>query len=203
MNKTSKLNSNSQSSQSSQSYTKYRWFFTSSGKLVIGGKSAEQNEVLVKEVMKLGINYIVMHTHAPGSPFTFIVDEGVNEKDLEEQAIFTACFSQEWKKGKKSVVIDIFDSSQIAKKRGMKKGMFGVLGKVNRRNVELKLGLEMQEGVLRAVPKPVKALLWITPGETEKSKAAKEIKKVLDEKGLSLTREEIERALPAGGMKIY
>ena len=28
-------------------YKKFRWFFTSSGLLVVGGKSAEQNEAVV------------------------------------------------------------------------------------------------------------------------------------------------------------
>ncbi len=184
------------------SYTKYRWFFTSGGKLVIGGKSAEQNELLVKEIIKSKMDYIVMHTHNPGSPFTFIVDEGIDENDLEEQAIFTACFSQEWKKGKKSAVIDIFDSKQIAKGKGMKRGTFGVLGKVNRRTVELKLGLEIQEGALRAVPRPKEALLWIKPGEIEKDKTSKEIQGILKGKKTDIKIEEIDRALPAGGIEI-
>ncbi len=188
--------------KSQLSYTKYRWFFTSSGKLVIGGKSAEQNETLVREIIKSGIDYIVMHTHNPGSPFTFIVDEGIDEKDLEEQAIFTACFSQEWKKGKKSAVIDIFDSKQITKNKGMKRGTFGVLGKVNRRIVGLRLGLEIQEEVLRAIPKPKEALLWIIPGTLEKDKASKEIQGILKDKKVNLLMDEIDRALPAGGINI-
>ncbi|MBS3074632.1 DUF814 domain-containing protein [Candidatus Pacearchaeota archaeon] len=188
----------------SQSYLKYRWFFTSSGKLVIGGKNAEQNELLVKEITKSGIDYIVMHTTNPGSPFTFLVDEGENvtEEDLMEQAVFTGCFSQEWKKQKKTTSIDIFHSKQITKNKGMKSGTFGVLGKANRRAVELKLGLEVQEEKLRAVPRPREALLWITPGEETRNKAAKEIKKILKEKNLDFTVEEIERAMPAGGIKI-
>ena len=185
----------------SANYEKYRWFFTGSGKLVIGGKNAEQNELLVKEIINLNIDYIVMHTRAPGSPFTFIVDEGLSEKDLHEQAVFTGCFSHEWKKQKKSAIIDIFHSKQITKNKGMKRGTFEVLGKVNRRTVELKLGLEVQEGRLRAVPNPNKALLWVVPGRESRNKAAKEIGKILKEKNLDFTVEEIERALPAGGIK--
>src|SRR3989344_6673467 len=96
-------------------YTKYRWFFTSSGKLVIGGKNSEQNEMLMSEIIKSGLNYIIMHTSTPGSPFTMIVDEGLSDDDLHEQAVFTGCFSQEWKKGKKSTSIDIFNSKQLTK----------------------------------------------------------------------------------------
>jgi hypothetical protein len=193
---------NKQEKSDSSNYQKYRWFFTASGKLVIGGKNSEQNEKLVNEILKSGLNYIVMHTSNPGSPFTMIVDQGTTESDLHEQAIFTACFSQEWKKGKKSCAIDIFDSKQITKNKGMKEGTFGVLGKVARRNVELKLGLELQEGVLRAVPKPREALLWVKPGSVEKGRAAKEISKVLKEKNINIEMEELLRALPSGGISI-
>ena len=71
-------------------YEKYKWFYTSSGKLVIGGKSAEQNESLVKDIMRIKKNYIVMHTKEPGSPFAIILDDikNVSENDLDETAIF-------------------------------------------------------------------------------------------------------------------
>ena len=106
-------------------YKKYRWFITSSNKLVVGGKSAEQNEELIKSCMKgehLDLEsrasleewtnkkkkYIVMHTNAPGSPFSIILDENPNQKDLEETAIFTASFSRAWRELKKEVNIDVF-----------------------------------------------------------------------------------------------
>ncbi|MEK6918940.1 MAG: NFACT RNA binding domain-containing protein [Nanoarchaeota archaeon] len=186
----------------SNSYLKYRWFFTSSGKLVIGGKNSEQNEHLMKEIMASGLDYIIMHTSTPGSPFTMIVDEGLTDKDLHEQAVFTGCFSQEWKKRKKSTSIDIFDSKQLTKGKGMKEGTFGVLGKVSRRNVELKLGIETQEGTIRAVPNSNNASIIIEPGIIEKGKAAKIIKERLKNLGIEADREEIERAIPSGEFTI-
>ena len=36
-------------------YEKYRWFFTSSDKLVIGGKSSKQNEEIMKSLCRMGI----------------------------------------------------------------------------------------------------------------------------------------------------
>ena len=50
----------------------YRWFYTSEGKLVIGGKNEEQNELVLKHFLKS--EYTVMHTNAPGSPFMIIQD---------------------------------------------------------------------------------------------------------------------------------
>jgi len=189
-------------------YQKYRWFFTSTGKIVIGGKSAAQNESLMKEILKSKHDYIVMHTTQPGSPFTVIIDVeggGVNEKDIEEQAIFTACFSQEWKKGRKNntAAVDIFNNKQVVKKHGMKLGTFGVLGKEIRRKVPMKLWLEIQEEKLRAVPNPEKKIISVEPGMKEKKELLVEIQKILKETyDKEFSKEEIMQALPAGGITI-
>lgn len=99
-------------------YKKYRWFVTSSNRLVLGGKNAEQNEELIRMCMqgkhfdydsRMSLDewtlkkkkYIIMHTRTPGSPFSIILDENPSKEDLEETAIFTGCFSREWKDGKK------------------------------------------------------------------------------------------------------
>jgi len=177
-------------------YSKYRWFFTSSGKLVIGGKNSEQNEDLVTKMINSKEGYVVMHTKNPGSPFSFIIAnaEKVKEKDIDETAVFTACFSHEWKKGKKEAVVDVFQSSQIYKKEKMKEGTFGVFGKVKSRKVELKLYLAMQKKKLRAVPFNEDSLIEIKMGKTPKEKAAEELAKKLNVK-----KEEVMQALPAGG----
>ena len=79
-----------------EKYKKYRWFFTSAGKLVIGGKSAEQNDELLLGIKNFEEELIVMHTAEPGSPFSVIMSEikKISKKDLEECAIFTGCFSR-------------------------------------------------------------------------------------------------------------
>ena len=72
-------------------FRKYKWFFTSSGKLVVGGKNAEQNDSLLRNVEKSEKEYYVMHTSHPGSPFCIIVADikKVTKSDLRECAIFT------------------------------------------------------------------------------------------------------------------
>ena len=55
-----------------ESYKHYRWFKTSHDLVVIGGKSAEQNDTLLKGLYKKG-PYIVMHTAEPGSPFAVLL----------------------------------------------------------------------------------------------------------------------------------
>ena len=187
-----------------ENYTKYRWFFTTSGKLVVGGKNSEQNEELVNYIIKEGKEHIVMHTTSPGSPFSFILDDisKLTEKDLEETAIFTACFSQEWKRGKKKAKVDIFTSKQIKKEKGMKIGTFRVIGKSKSKNVELKLVLAVQNGKLRAVPFSTghykERILGyiIKPGKLSKKEA---ILKIYHQVNNDFSLEEIEQAIPSGG----
>ncbi len=102
--------------------TKFRSFYTSSGKLVLGGKNAEQNEMLVKQADK---NEIVLHTKAAGSPFVNIKGKA-SKQDVKEAAIFCAKFSRDWKKNKKDVEVHYFYGKDIYKLKGMKTGTFGV-----------------------------------------------------------------------------
>lgn len=183
-------------------HSKYRWFFTSTGKIVIGGRSAEQNEQLLKKIKD---DFIVMHTSSPGSPFTIIFSEKekVTLSDLEQTAIFTASFSQQWKQNKKRAQVDIFSTSQLFKTSSMKLGTWGIAGKSEKKFVELKLVLAIQESNLRAVPessvKKSKILLKIKPGKTDKTKMLSKIKDLI---GNKFSDEEILSALPPGGISI-
>ena len=103
-------------------YKKYRWFITSSEKLVIGGKNEKQNEELVKNAKK---NSVVIHTREPGSPFVII--DNPNARELKEAAIFCAKYSQAWKKlGKRDITVHWFLAKDIFKTAEMKQGTFGV-----------------------------------------------------------------------------
>jgi len=182
-------------------YQKNRWFFTSEKKLVVGGKSATQNEELLKKVQNK--NYIIMHTSTPGSPFAVIVADkkSLSSSDLEETAVFTACFSQQWKQQKKKTQVDIFSTRQIFKDKNMKIGTWGVKPKIKIKTVLLSLVLTKQKGKLRAVPEKTTSsfLLKIKPGNTDKTKMADKIQKLLDNK---FSKEEILSALPPGGVSI-
>ena len=131
---------------------KYRWFITSSGKLVVGGKSAEQNEVLLKELKEKNKDGIVMHTQSPGSPFSIIIADSIKKSDIEQSAVFTASFSRAWRSRKKKENVDIFRLSQLYKEKSMKTGTWGIKGKITRLPVSLSLVLTTQKSKLRAVP---------------------------------------------------
>ena len=177
-----------------EDYKKYRWFYTSSGTLVIGGKSDSQNEEVIKAA-KFGD--VIMHTKAPGSPFC-VIKEMIEEtsKDIKEAAIFCACFSQAWKKKGKQIEVHIFRKEQVEKKKSMKTGTFGIKGKCEIIKIEPKLYLAFQEGVLRAVPFE-SDIAVIMPGEMKKEQAALMISKKLE-----IRADEVMSALPADGIAI-
>lgn len=181
-------------------YEKYRWFLTSSGKLVVGGKSALQNEELMRHIDN---NDVIMHTASPGSPFCII--QNPNAKDMEEAAIFTACFSHDWKNKKQKSEIHIFGGEQVIKRTRMKTGTFGIAGDVFKKKVELKLALDLQRGVLRAVPpasakKPRGILI---PGSMGKEKAAEKIRKIMKERHeIPVSIEEVMAAIPSDGIHV-
>jgi hypothetical protein len=189
-----------------EDYKKYKWFFTKSGKLVVGGKNANQNDELLSNLKNTKKEYWILHTHDPGSPFCTIIGEPkkISKSDLEECAVFTGCFSRAWKQGKKKTEVDVFKLSQVGKGKGMKTGTWGVTGKIERRKVELKLVLIKQEKILRAVPektaKKSEVLAKIAPGKIDKKEAV--VGLALEINGNKVSKNELLAALPAGGVRV-
>lgn len=185
---------------------KYRWFYTSSEKLVIGGKNAVQNEQLLRILKTTKKDFIVMHTSEPGSPFSVILEniKRITKKDIQECAIFTASFSRAWREKKKKAGVDIFNLSQLVKSKLMKIGTWGVKGKIKKISVPLELVLIKQKSKLRAVPESVakskkQILLRIIPGKIEKQQILPKIQIMLSQE---FSQDEFLSALPAGGIKI-
>lgn len=183
-------------------HKKYKWFYTLSGKLVVGGKSAEQNDELLRTLQKSREDLIIMHTSSPGSPFSIILASinNITKEDLEECAIFTACFSKSWKDKKKKEKVDIFRLSQVKKAIGMKTGTWAVKGHIEHKEIPLALTLTFQKSILRAVPEKSakKKLLKISPGNIDKADIVQDIQKYIPD----VSKEDILSALPAGGIKI-
>jgi hypothetical protein len=184
-------------------YNSYRWFFTSDGNLVVGGKSDEQNEIALKNFLKP--NYIVMHTSEPGSPFMIIQSDKPSKKDMEEAAIFCACFSQSWKHGKKEISIDVFKGEQIFKIKSMKKGTFGVKGIKKKIIAKPELAIVIQNGKIRAVPISTKEeiLAYVIQGKLSKVEAAEKLsKKIKQYYAFPISKDEIMSALPSDKIEV-
>lgn len=187
-----------------QDHTKYKWFLTSTKSLVIGGKSSSQNDSLIRDLKEQKIDYVMMHTAAPGSPFSCIIKEpsSVTEEEKKECAIFTACFSRAWKNNAKNVKIHVFNLSQLYKMKSMAVGTWGVKGKVKEIIVnDLVLEVKRQNKVLRAIPLTSgrKKKVLLMPGKIDKQDILAKLEIELNE---PLSKEEVLSALPAGGISI-
>ncbi len=115
---------------------KFREFKTSSGKIVLAGKDAEQNEQVISQVES---DEIVLHTESAGSPFTNIKGKATKQ-DIKEASIFCAKYSREWKQAKikpNTIKVHYFKGKEIFKSKSMKTGTFGVK-KVNKITVNKK-----------------------------------------------------------------
>ena len=183
-------------------YTKFRYFFTSDGFLVVAGKDAETNEQIVKKHCKK--NDIVLHAHIPGSPFGVIKSEGkeIPKNSIEEAAQFVGCYSKFWTS--KMGIADVYwvlpeqVSKKVAGHQSIKKGSFMIYGKRNFLRVELKLCIGLDEngcivkGPERAVKKYAKNYIVIVPGNNEGKQLGSKIKSLLKEKSGKKDRERIE-----------
>jgi predicted ribosome quality control (RQC) complex YloA/Tae2 family protein len=100
----------------------FRQYKTSSGKIVLAGKSAENNEELISQVEP---TETVLHTQMPGSPFVNIKGKAT-KKDIKESAVFCAKYSQDWRDNKRDITVHVFRGADIYKDKKMKTGTFGV-----------------------------------------------------------------------------
>ncbi len=88
-------------------YERFRWFHTSDGFLVVGGRNADQNEDIVKKY--LNSNDLFFHAQAHGGPVTVLKATGPSEpsrdvdipdRSEEEAAQFAVAYSSVWKDGR-------------------------------------------------------------------------------------------------------
>ncbi|ELY94739.1 ribosome rescue protein RqcH [Natrialba taiwanensis] len=121
-------------------FDRFRWFHTSDGYLVIGGRDADQNEELVKKYLEPGDK--VLHTQAHGGPVTVLkatdpseassADIELPESSIEEAAQFAVSYASVWKDGRYAGDVYAVDSDQVTKTpesgEYLEKGGFAVRG---------------------------------------------------------------------------
>lgn len=186
-------------------YERFRWFFTSSGLLAVGGRDATTNDILVKKYLE--VKDIIFHTEIAGSPF-FILKEGrekSTEKDREEVAIATASFSKAWASGVGATDVYWVLPEQISKDapagQYLGKGAFMIRGKKNfLRNsiLEVSVGVDREgrimSGPRSAVSKYCSKAATVRPGQEKTSDVAKKIAQKIESRDIN----SIISSLPAG-----
>lgn len=101
---------------------KFREFTTKRGTKILAGRTAENNEELIKQV---GADELVFHTAKPGSPFVNIKGKP-KFGDRKIAMIICARYSQDWRDNKEDVLIHQFRGKDIYKDKKMKTGTFGI-----------------------------------------------------------------------------
>ena len=188
-------------------YEKFRWFTSSEGFLVVGGRDATSNEIVIKKHTEP--NDLIFHTDMAGSPFFVVKTEGksVGEKTKEETADATCTFSRAWKLGLQTSPVFYVNPDQVSKKTKagefMGKGAFMIYGKTNYINnkINLAIGINQNQQVMAgpadSVKKSCEKYVELVQGDEKSSSVAKYIRHKI---GGSL--DEIIRALPSGGFKV-
>jgi predicted ribosome quality control (RQC) complex YloA/Tae2 family protein len=209
-----------------QWYEQFRWFHTTDGFLVIGGRNADQNEALVKKYMSRGDKFF--HAQAHGAPVTILKATGPSEaaKDidfpestLEQAATFAVSHSSVWKAGQYSGDVYMVDPDQVSKTpesgEYIEKGSFVIRGDrtyFDDTAVDLAVGIQC-EPQTRVVGGPTVAVeanaathLRLQPGKYAQNDMAKRCYRELKEQFVdeSFVRKVaspdlIQEHLPAGG----
>ncbi|WP_136590055.1 ribosome rescue protein RqcH [Salinigranum halophilum] len=210
-------------------YERFRWFETSDGFLVVGGRNADQNEDLVKKYLSKHDRFF--HAQAHGGPVTVLKasrpSEPSNPVDfpdstLEEAAQFAVAYSSVWKDGRHAGDAYMVTPDQVSKTpesgEYLEKGGFVIRGdRTYFRDCEARLAVGIRcEGETRVIGGPPTAIepqaettITLEPGRYAQNDAAKmcyrEFKtRFADQSFLRKTAspDRIQEFLPPGGSEL-
>jgi len=212
-----------------QWYEQFRWFHTSDGFLVIGGRDADQNEAIVKKYMERGDRFF--HTQASGAPATVLKATGPSEPSrevefpestLEEAAQFAVSYSAVWKAGQFAGDVYMVEPDQVTKTpepgEYIEKGSFVIRGERTYFEdtpvgVAVGVAVEPQTRVVGGPPAAVEEAavtsVRIEPGQYAQNDIAKMIYRELRERFADQTfvrkvasPDRVQEFCPAGGSRI-
>ena len=191
-------------------YEKLRWFLTSDGLLVIGGRDATTNEMVVKKHMENRDIYFHSDIHGASSVVLKAGEEEIPETSINQAAAFAACFSSAWAKGLGSADVYWVKPEQVSKTpesgEFVTKGAFIIRGSRNYiRGLPLTLSLgkvdyegeRIMAGPPEAVSKYTDNFATIKPGYTKKEEIAMQIRNKIDADKMFII-EDVVRVLPSG-----
>jgi predicted ribosome quality control (RQC) complex YloA/Tae2 family protein len=205
-------------------FEKYRWFHSSDGFLVIGGRDATTNEILIKKRMEP--EDIVFHAEIIGSPFVLIKTAGktATEQTINEAAQLAASYSRAWREMLSAINVYWIYPDQVSKTppsgQSIQKGSFMIRGTKNFvRGVPLQVAVGVKTdndmimiigGPVTAIAQQTSAYVEIIPGDQKSGQLAKKIRHLLSTKVnkelkrnvTSIPIEEIQRFIPSGRGKL-
>lgn len=195
-------------------YEKFRWFISSENYLIIGGKDATTNEIIIKKYTEN--SDLVFHTEIAGSPFIVIKNpekKEIPENTINEAAEFCASFSRYWQRGVTFGDVYCIRPEQVSKTsqpgQYLAKGSFMIYGerKYFKPRINLAIGIytkilsgneeqRLITGPISAVKKICSKFAEIIQSNKKSSDTVKEIQAFFSEYDFS--SDEILQILPPG-----
>ncbi len=190
-------------------YEKLRWFLTSDNTLVIGGRDANSNEMVVKKYLDNNDIYFHSDIHGASSISVKLQGKEINDQILKETGIFAASYSSAWQMGYSTQDVYYVNPDQVSKTpqsgEFLSKGSFVIRGHKNyirNAKLELAVGIVDYEGK-RIMAGPIESLaahtdnfVAVKPGHIKKEALAKKIKHTLNTEEIDI--DDIVRVLPSG-----
>ncbi|HUB92514.1 MAG TPA: NFACT RNA binding domain-containing protein [Candidatus Saccharimonadales bacterium] len=171
-------------------YEKFNWFFASDGSLVIGGRSADQNDELYSKYFE--DKDLFFHSDIHGASAVILKDGVSSGKEVgEEAAQFAASFSSAWEMSHTTVDVYSLRKEQVTKGRNegaLGKGSFLLKGErewYKNSTLELVAFFNEKMGKVEVAPLltgkrlGLKRYVVLSVGKTKKSDAAKYISREL------------------------
>nr|MDO8114115.1 ribosome rescue protein RqcH [Candidatus Sigynarchaeota archaeon] len=134
-------------------FEKFRWFYSSDGYLVLGGRDAGSNEALFSKFVRP--NDVFFHSEAPGAPVVIVKNKpdapvsDIPEQTIKEATIFGVSYSRSWKLGVNAADIYSVRPEQVSKTppsgEFLPKGSFIIRGERSHfKSVRLELAIGMK-----------------------------------------------------------
>ncbi|MEM4157871.1 MAG: ribosome rescue protein RqcH [Candidatus Methanomethylicaceae archaeon] len=202
-------------------YERFRWTISSQGFLIIGGKDATQNEILVKKHMEP--KDIFAHSDMPGGSVVIVKSKGeeVPNGTKEEAVAFAVVYSRAWRAGLGAADGYWVMADQVTKTppagEYLGKGAFMIYGERNYvRNVPLTifLGVQIKNESFKVlvgnesfIKKTCASYVKLVPGDLSGSALIRKIKSLLIQRADPILSQlinaipdgEIAAQLPPGG----
>ena len=187
-------------------FERYKWFVTSEGRLVLGGRDAHSNDQLVKKHLKATERFA--HADVHGAPSVVILEGAqATDEEMHEVCTFAIAHSKAWMAGASEGTAYWVLPDQVSKMAQagefVPRGAFVIRGKRNyiyHLPLELAVGEIEHEGERKIMCGPVPAVqarssryVVIVPARRSRTKASAVLSKMFE-----VPEEEIARILPPG-----
>ncbi|HLC92181.1 MAG TPA: NFACT RNA binding domain-containing protein [archaeon] len=198
-------------------FEKYHWFFTGEGFLVVAGRDAKSNEVVVKKLMDK--NDVYFHADIHGAPHTILKTEGrkPGKDSLAQAAVFAAVFSKAWEQKLPSVDVYSARPEQVSKSaptgESIGTGAFMIYGErewYKKTPLSLSIGFKQTDGALelfsgppQTVEKKADFSMRLSFGDMPKGEGAKRLLGIFRSKlgkNAQITIDDVIALLPNGGI---